>query len=210
MGEGTGRGDRARARHNSGNNTDTRGVENLQDRFANVRLAGQGGHCPVQGCFYSEAAGHPGLTSTEGLKAHVDAHLIHALDGEVPEEWMRQRGWTVCGECGRSAAASRRGGIHESCAHEARARVQVRDNEFGHIDDGWEEGGWAAKLRSLPTIHDLFTIQGSTREFSHKGLRALYRREFGRLCGRVANYNMEGAWDHMAEPVGRGLLTPWV
>jgi hypothetical protein len=52
---------------------------------------------------------------------------------------------------------------------------------------------------------DVFTIQGSTREFTHKGLRALYRREFGRLCGRVVNYNMEGAWDHMAEPVGRGV-----
>ena len=46
---------------------------------------------------------------------------------------------------------------------------------------------------------------GSTREFSHKGLRALYRREFGRLCGRVASYNMGGAWDHLAEPVGRGV-----
>ena len=87
-GDGTGRGDRARARHNANTNGDVR-VENLQDVFANVRLTGQGGHCPVQGCCYSEAAGHPGLTSTEGLKTHIDAHLLHVLDGEVPEEWMR-------------------------------------------------------------------------------------------------------------------------
>ena len=111
----------------------------------------------------------------------------------------------MCVECGRSAAASRRGGIHENCASEARARAQVREDGFGHIDDGWEEGGWAAKLRSLPTIHNIFTVQGSTREFSHRGLRALYRGEFGRLCGRVANYNLVGAWDHMAEPVGREI-----
>ena len=48
-------------------------------------------------------------------------------------------------------------------------------------------------------------IQGNTIEFSHNGLRALNRREFGRLCGRVANYNLEGPWGHMAEPVGRGI-----
>eukprot|EP00973_Karenia_brevis_P023867 3290220-Karenia_brevis.AAC.1 len=45
----------------------------------------------------------------------------------------------------------------------------------------------------------------STREFSHRGLRAMYRQEFGRLCARVVQYNLEGAWDHMAEPVGRGV-----
>ena len=111
-----------------------------------MRVSNQGGHCPVQGCFYSEATGHPGFPSTEGLKAHIDAHLLHTLDGEVPEDWMQQRGWAVCMECGRSAAASRRGGIHESCAREARARGQVREDGFGHIDDGWEEGGVDCKI----------------------------------------------------------------
>ena len=46
MGEETGRGDRARVRHNTDNNGDNR-VQNLPIVFANVRVSGQGGHCPV-------------------------------------------------------------------------------------------------------------------------------------------------------------------
>eukprot|EP00973_Karenia_brevis_P000980 135252-Karenia_brevis.AAC.1 len=45
----------------------------------------------------------------------------------------------------------------------------------------------------------------ATREFTHKGLRALYRQEYGRLCARVVQYNRVDAWDHMAEPAGRGV-----
>ena len=78
--ERTGQGHKSRVRRTSSNNGDHQDnpVENLQNVFANVRVSGQGGHCLVQGCFYSEAAGHPGFSATEGLKAHIeDAHLIH-------------------------------------------------------------------------------------------------------------------------------------
>eukprot|EP00973_Karenia_brevis_P015133 2068524-Karenia_brevis.AAC.1 len=71
--------------------------------------------------------------------------------------------------------------------------------------DGWEEGGWAARLRKLPTMHDIFTALISTREFTHKGLRREYRQEFGRLCVRVLQFNRPDAWDYMQAPVGREI-----
>eukprot|EP00973_Karenia_brevis_P050567 7020041-Karenia_brevis.AAC.1 len=54
-------------------------------------------------------------------------------------------------------------------------------------------------------MHDIFVSIMSTREFTHKGLRASYRQEFGRLCARVVQYNCLEAWDYMAEPVGWGV-----
>eukprot|EP00973_Karenia_brevis_P073950 10279184-Karenia_brevis.AAC.1 len=59
-------------------------------------------------------------------------------------------------------------------------------------------------LRELPTMHEIFVAQVQTREFTHKGLRSSYRREFGRLCARAVQYNCGHAWDYMGEPVGRG------
>eukprot|EP00973_Karenia_brevis_P081669 11321672-Karenia_brevis.AAC.1 len=82
--------------------------------------------------------------------------------------------------------------------------VETQRDEWTHLEDGWEEGGWAARLRELPSMHDIFTSQVATREFSHRGLRSMYRQEYGRLCARVVQYNCDGAWDHMAEPAGRG------
>eukprot|EP00973_Karenia_brevis_P012466 1691617-Karenia_brevis.AAC.1 len=61
--------------------------------------------------------------------------------------WMRERGWVSCPWCNKIAVASRRGGIHESCAAAMRlASVSQRD-DWAHLDDGWEEGGWAAVLQ---------------------------------------------------------------
>ena len=44
---------------------------------------------------------------------------------------------------------------------------------------------------------DIWTMQVNTREFTYKGLRSLYRQEFGRLCARVVQYNRPDAWDHL-------------
>eukprot|EP00973_Karenia_brevis_P022072 3035274-Karenia_brevis.AAC.1 len=66
-----------------------------------------------------------------------------------------------------------------------RLAANTQSDEWAHIDDGWEEGGWAAMLRELPTMHDIFVSRVQTREFSHKGLRSSYRQEFGRLCARA-------------------------
>eukprot|EP00973_Karenia_brevis_P030181 4160045-Karenia_brevis.AAC.1 len=54
-------------------------------------------------------------------------------------------------------------------------------------------------------MHDIFVSIMSTREFTHKGLRASYRQEFGRLCAWAAQYNCLEAWAYMVEPVGRGV-----
>eukprot|EP00973_Karenia_brevis_P024371 3361487-Karenia_brevis.AAC.1 len=81
---------------------------------------------------------------------------------------MRGKGWAVCSVCNKSAAANRRGGIHESCAAAARAIAGGQVDEWAHLADGWEEGGWAARLRDLPSMHEIFTALVSSREFTHK------------------------------------------
>ena len=43
--------------------------------------------CPVSGCPCSHDSGHPGF-GREALKAHIDAHLLGILEGQVPTEWM--------------------------------------------------------------------------------------------------------------------------
>jgi hypothetical protein len=153
-------------------------------------------HCPVGGCFCSAGQGHPGF-GAEALKAHVDGHLLGIMQGQVPVEWMSSRGWTVCPHCNKSSAASRRGGVHDSCAAEARLNLNGSRGECSHLDDGWEAGGWAARLRKLPSIADVFKALVYTREFTHRGLLTLYRQEFGRLCSNVARYNRMDAWDHL-------------
>ena len=76
--------------------------------------------CPVVGCCCSAGSGHPGF-GAEALKAHIDAHLLNVLEGQVPQEWMAAKGWSVCPHGSKSASSNRRGGVHESCAAEAHA-----------------------------------------------------------------------------------------
>ena len=94
------------------------------------------------------------------------------LVGEVPNEWLRARGLVRCRVCGNTASASRRGGVHERCAAtlRAEARSAVGGDEWAHVDDGWERGGWAAALRRLPVIAEIFSVSGFIRNFLHEGL----------------------------------------
>ena len=127
---------------------------NLDGQFANMRVGGAREHCPVIGCFCSAGSGHVGWPSGEALKAHVNSHLDGVYSGEVPQEWLASKGWVVCQVCHQVASASRRGGIHEGCAARMRSEAQGGRDEWAHLEDGWEEGGWARMLRSLPPIHD--------------------------------------------------------
>jgi hypothetical protein len=62
---------------------------------------------------------------------------------------MRGKGWVVCPHCSKTAAACRRGGVHESCAANARAELNSTRDQWAHLEDGWEQGGWASRLRKL-------------------------------------------------------------
>ena len=104
----------------------------------------------------------------------------------MPREFTERKGWVVCPHCSKSAAESRRGHVHEGCAAQARA-MQFRG--WGHLEDGWEQGGWARQLRALPHISDIFKVLVYTREFTHESLRQLYRQEFGRLWANVVRFN---------------------
>ena len=115
-----------------------------------------------------------------GLKNHIDNHLLGITQGQVPAQWMTDRGWCVCQHCSRSAAANRTGGNHEGCVARARAMQGSGEvDEWGHLEDGWEAGGWAARLRKLPSFNDIFIALVYTREYTHKGLLTAYRQEFG-------------------------------
>ena len=130
--------------------------------------------------------------------SHIDGHLLGIIQGQVPPEWMAARGWVVCPHCDKSASASRMGGVHDSCAARARATQNRNEpNEWGNLDDGWEAGGWASRLRKLPVFADIFKALVYTREFTHRGLLTAYRQEFGRLCANVVRYNRMDAWDFL-------------
>ena len=103
--------------------------------------------------------GHPPWDSDGALNAHIDSHLLGVLDGEVSELFMRERGWVVCRVCGKSAFKSRRGA-------ELRTSTSGARDERSHLDDGWEEGGWAEQLRNLPAITDVFLAACFTKEFT--------------------------------------------
>ena len=169
----------------------------LTARMAQVEVRDEGGHCPVRGCFCSEGMGHPPWGSDQALKTHIDSHLLGVCDGEVPDAFMRERGWVACSVCGKSASRSRRGGVHERCAQELRASALGGRDEWAHLSDDWEQGGWAQQLRNLPTMADIFTASSFTREFTYKGLLGLYRQEYGKLCARAIQFNRGDAWDYL-------------
>ena len=187
--------------------TDDGGVAaNLDGVFQNMSV-GEGDSrrwCPVQGCVCAAGSGHPGWKSDVSLKAHIDGHLVGSIGGEVPGDWMRGKGWVACSVCGLSASVRRRGGVHERCAAEARARVQASSSFRGDVPNDIDDGGWGELLRRLPTMQEIMTTGMSTKEFTSRGLRRLYRQEFGRLCGRVVRYNVVGAWEHLVGGGGDG------
>ena len=98
------------------------------------------------------------------LKAHVDSHLIGITQGEVPPQWMRDKGWAVCPHCTKTAAANRMGGVHESCAARARVSLNSTRDEWSQLQDGHDEGGWASRLRRLPAFREIFEAMVYTRE----------------------------------------------
>ena len=48
---------------------------------------------------------------------------------------MRERGWVACPWCSKIAVASRRGGIHESCAAAMRLATTSQADEWENFND---------------------------------------------------------------------------
>ena len=151
---------------------------NLESRFRTMGVAGRLEHCPVVGCCSAAGQGHPGF-GQEALKAHVDGHLLGIMEGQVPLDWMGARGWVVCPHCCKSASGGRRGGIHDSSAAHARSMLNSIRDEWGHLEDGWENGGWARRLRRLPCMADIFKALVYTREYAHRGCFHFTDRNLG-------------------------------
>lgn len=180
---------------------------NLASSFENMRVGDRLEHCPVVGCCASAGRGHPGMGKA-ALKNHIDTHLLGITQGQVPAQWLTEKGWSVCQHCSRTAATNRNGGNHEGCVARARAMQGNGEvDEWGHFEDGWEAGGWAARLRKLPNFSDIFVSLACTREYTHRALLTAYRQEFGMLCANVVRYNRMDAWDFLA-PYGGETDTP--
>ena len=201
MSEGAGR-ERSRSHGRRGAPGGSGGVDEVSRGMGGLRVEGRW-FCPVVGCVCSEGSGHPGWQSETALKAHIDGHFVGSIQGEVPAAWLRQRGWVPCAVCGLVASANRRGGVHERCSAEARARVQA-ETGWGPdaMGDDRETGGWGQLLDRLPVVQEIMMAGIATKEFTSLGLRRLYRQEFGRLCGRVVRYNVVGAWECMSSLAG--------
>ena len=57
---------------------------------------GQVEHCPVSSCHASRADLHAGWQSLGSLRVHVDAHLLGALPGMPPQEWLQRHNLAIC------------------------------------------------------------------------------------------------------------------
>jgi hypothetical protein len=96
---GSGRRDRSRDRERPGRQGGRTGRQglggmNLMSSFENMRVGERLEHCPVVGCCVSAGRGHPGLGKA-ALKNHIDSHLLGITQGQVPAQWMNDKGWCV-------------------------------------------------------------------------------------------------------------------
>ena len=76
---------------------------------------GQVEHCPVSSCHASRADLHAGCQSLGSLRVHVDAHLLGALPGMPPQEWLQRHNVAICPHCGRSVSRRCNNGAHRIC-----------------------------------------------------------------------------------------------
>ena len=76
-------------------------------------------YCPVPGCPCADPAQTAGYATVPAMRSHIDSHLAGTLQGDVPEEWMRNHGRVRCTVCGLSVSS--RQGLHPTCAPAGRA-----------------------------------------------------------------------------------------
>ena len=120
------------------------------------------------------------------LQNHINAHLSGALEGEVPDSWLRDRGKTRCLVCGLCVSEQR--GIHPTCRPEARAAAGVPDAPRG--DDG---GG--AEL--LPSVEDVQSARTPTLRHVPAAARHSWCQVVTRALAAVAHHNDQRSWQEL-------------
>ena len=162
----------------------------LTQDMAAMQLPTPGRHfCPVPGCPKAIGGRYQGWeTDGQGLRAHVDAHLLGQLPGLPPEPWMSRRGMVVCRLCGRMVSRRCNNGIHRTCL----ARELVRQPpQMAQAQDTMDTGD------ELPSLTDICKARIETREFIGVGLLPIVEREFNKCTANVVAYSRVDAWDYV-------------
>ena len=118
-------------------------------------------YCPVPSCPDHDSIRSAGFPSFPSLRTHLGEHAWGRLEGEIPDEFMRDNGLTRCVVC--SKILSRRfGNACPRCRPELVASTAVRDGAGGAErpcpgDD--------------PTLDDIFTAPQGCKTHVPKGAR---------------------------------------
>ena len=157
-------------------------------------------YCPVPSCMHHQVRRNTGWFSKQSLKTHIDRHLVCYLGGSPTDEFLASQNWTICPVCNLTAAANRRGGVHDDCAHTYDAMQGSQVNYESQADSSnrqstegqrQQRGGRVSELeklqeyeRNLPTIEDISLFPTTPKKHSNKGLRKRYREIHGKLVAR--------------------------
>jgi len=114
-------------------------------------------YCPVPSCIHHDVRNNTGWATKQGLKTHIDAHLSGSLLGNPTDDFLRLNGWVNCPICNLTAAANRRGGVHDSCAqafatsggHGSGVAVGRDDDDDGDAEGYVNAGGERSSSSSV-------------------------------------------------------------
>ena len=152
-------------------------------------------YCPVPGCISAVGGRRPGWeTDGQGLRNHVDAHLLGQIPGLPPESWMNNRRMVVCRVCGRMVSRRFSNGMHRAClAADVRPRIPnlTPTPETSHANETSED---------LPTLFDTCAARIETREFVGASLFPAVEREFNKCTANVIAHSRPDAWQHIGTP----------
>ena len=133
-------------------------------------------YCPVPGCISAAGGRRPEWeTDGQGLRNHVDAHLLGQIPGLPPESWMNSRRMVVCRVCGRMVSRRFNNGMHRT-SHASETSVD------------------------LPTLFDICAARIETREFAGASLFPAVEREFNKCTANVIAHSRPDAWQHIGTP----------
>ena len=151
--------------------------------------------CSVPGCLSAAGGRRPGWeTDGQGLRNHVDAHLLGQLPGLPPETWMNNRRMVVCRICGRMVSRRCNNGMHRAClASDSTPTVPSLTPAPMRIRTG-------EPMDDLPTLMNIFAVRIETREFVGASLFLAVEREFNKCTANVIAQSRPDAWQHIDTP----------
>lgn len=156
---------------------------------------GQAKHqCPVAGCCYAAGGRHPGWTTFQSARAHIDAHLLGLLPGLPPDAWMSQNNWTRCSVCTKLVSKRCNGGIHHNCMAERLSGFSAGQSCSGLLGPGDVD---AATLAELPSLTEICQAPVATREFLSADILPKAVCQLQACLARVLQYNAPDAWEHV-------------